>query len=519
MRHIIKKQVVDVSIRNKKEAYRLQQLISDRYRRNITIVLQKAFDKVSREDEVICIDRLEIDLGLITEKEIEKGTWESIIFKIVTEQFDRLKQKTSPEKIIKQQSAITSFVEQWLFYMRKGYLPWNATRFDEGWYQNILHALATDFNLISELRLLIGNDAHSLKRIAFQHREPFLVPLAESLTAESQKLLPGVLNEIIELLLFFRKEADEVEQINKKYLRRQLWIQVLRYAAVQRGKKSTEGIALHLLEVNLVTMQSKVRIPRRFFTADRIIASDIRLWRENRKRSKEQKQYRKKDSIEQKKQTQSTREDLILSPDLRTSESKEKKNILIDTGGFTDDSKSTSNEQSNYPDEFQEEIFVQTAGIVLLHPFLRTFFNKLELLKEDEFISFYHHQKALDLLYYLATGRVTAAEHELVSAKIICGYPLHRPVLEIIDLSVAEISEADQLLIEVVRQWEVLKNSSPDALREGFLQRSGKFFSKNDMVYLQVESGSIDVLLDYLPWNLSIVQLPWMNRVLRVEWR
>jgi hypothetical protein len=36
---------------------------------------------------------------------------------------------------------------------------------------------------------------------------------------------------------------------------------------------------------------------------------------------------------------------------------------------------------------------------------------------------------------------------------------------------------------------------------------------------LQVEGKALDILLDYLPWTLSIVKLPWMKKLLHIEWR
>ena len=75
------------------------------------------------------------------------------------------------------------------------------------------------------------------------------------------------------------------------------------------------------------------------------------------------------------------------------------------------------------------------------------------------------------------------------------------------------------MLQAVIEQWTVLKNTSVEGLREGFLQRKGKLFSKNDNLHLQAETNSIDVLLDQLPWNLSMIKLPWMKRILRLEWR
>ena len=66
--------------------------------------------------------------------------------------------------------------------------------------------------------------------------------------------------------------------------------------------------------------------------------------------------------------------------------------------------------------------------------------------------------------------------------------------------------------------YEIIPDSKNKILK-GFLQRSGKLFSKDDKLYLQVEQSAIDILLDHLPWNLSVIKLPWMPDILRVEWR
>jgi hypothetical protein len=102
---------------------------------------------------------------------------------------------------------------------------------------------------------------------------------------------------------------------------------------------------------------------------------------------------------------------------------------------------------------------------------------------------------------------------------VLCGFPLEKPVEPVESLSPEFLEEADMMLEAAIGQWEILKNTTVSGLREGFLQRPGKLFSRNGNLYLQVERSSIDVLLDYLPWNLSIIILPWMKDILRVEWR
>lgn len=103
--------------------------------------------------------------------------------------------------------------------------------------------------------------------------------------------------------------------------------------------------------------------------------------------------------------------------------------------------------------------------------------------------------------------------------KVLCAYPIEQPVNPDIQLTNEEIAEADDLLTAAIQRWEILKNSSHTALREGFLQRPGKLSQKNGSWHLQVERMSYDMLLDYLPWNLSMILLPWMKDIFRVEWR
>jgi hypothetical protein len=71
----------------------------------------------------------------------------------------------------------------------------------------------------------------------------------------------------------------------------------------------------------------------------------------------------------------------------------------------------------------------------------------------------------------------------------------------------------------VIAQWSILKSTSPDGLRQGFLQRGGKLQTKNEQLYIEIEKNTIDVLLDHLPWNLSLIRLPWSGQIIRVEWR
>jgi hypothetical protein len=181
----------------------------------------------------------------------------------------------------------------------------------------------------------------------------------------------------------------------------------------------------------------------------------------------------------------------------------------------------TGKKKSKGPAEIMggEEIFIENAGVILLHPFLHSFFKILHFVGGGKFRTPELHARALYLIHFMATGRTEAQEHDLVIAKIVCAYPLDEPVDRDVELTETELQEAGNLLTAAIVQWEILKSTSHDGLREGFLQRPGKLHAKGNDVYLQVETGSIDMLLDHLPWNLGIIKLPWMEYILRVEWR
>ncbi|WP_373398980.1 contractile injection system tape measure protein [Algoriphagus halophilus] len=64
-----------------------------------------------------------------------------------------------------------------------------------------------------------------------------------------------------------------------------------------------------------------------------------------------------------------------------------------------------------------------------------------------------------------------------------------------------------------------MKNVSHDAVRETFLQREGSLEHGFSSLVLVVEKKSVDVLLDSIPWGISMVKLPWMKKGIEINWR
>lgn len=171
------------------------------------------------------------------------------------------------------------------------------------------------------------------------------------------------------------------------------------------------------------------------------------------------------------------------------------------------------------PEEAATGLFVNQAGLVILHPFLQPYFAEVRLLEGEAFRNPDAQQTAIYLLHYLATRQIDAPEYELVLPKLLCGWPLNDPVTRGQTLPKAALTEAEHLLQTVINYWEALKSTSPDGLREGFLQRQGKLTQLYEGDWrLQVEQQVIDVLLSRLPWGFNVVKLPWMESMIMVEW-
>ena len=64
-----------------------------------------------------------------------------------------------------------------------------------------------------------------------------------------------------------------------------------------------------------------------------------------------------------------------------------------------------------------------------------------------------------------------------------------------------------------------MRNTSMRAFQESFLNRTG-FIEKTEHEWiLTVEERAYDILLDSIPWSYKLVRLPWMENILKVNWR
>ncbi|MBF9222677.1 contractile injection system tape measure protein [Hymenobacter ruricola] len=166
-----------------------------------------------------------------------------------------------------------------------------------------------------------------------------------------------------------------------------------------------------------------------------------------------------------------------------------------------------------------ETVYIANAGLVLLWPFLVPLFDRLGYLEQRQLKAPDQAERASHLLQFLVTGEEEAPEYLLVLNKLLCGVATARPLARALPLTPAERNTAEGLLQAVITQWQALGNTSVTGLRETFLQRPGKLDFLAERVTLTVETKTVDILVDRLPWSISTIKLPWMPLPLYVTWR
>ena len=165
-----------------------------------------------------------------------------------------------------------------------------------------------------------------------------------------------------------------------------------------------------------------------------------------------------------------------------------------------------------------DALFIDNAGLVLLWPFLASFFQRLGLADSQRFADGAAQQRAVTLLQVLAAADVAPPEPLLPLNKLLCGLAPDAVVGAGLPITDAEIDACQALLAAVVQQAPVLQGMSPDALRGNFLLRSGRLGPRDGHWRLQVERLTHDIVLDRIPWGVQFVKLPWMPTLLQVDW-
>ena len=169
-----------------------------------------------------------------------------------------------------------------------------------------------------------------------------------------------------------------------------------------------------------------------------------------------------------------------------------------------------------------KHIPISNAGLVILFPFLPMLFMRLNMLSQDRrgFNSNESKVRAIFILQHLmASEDREYDEKDLFLNRLLINYPFNEPLPKRMELNQDELNTIDSLLEAAKTSWDKMRNTSTRGFQEAFLRRAG-FIEKTEREWvLTVEERAFDILLDSIPWSYKLVRLPWMENILKVNWR
>lgn len=436
---------------------------------------------------ILSIDRLEIDAGVIAIERFEKDLMD-IVARALEKAIRMPDELSKASHNVQRKTEQESVFEAFIYFLENGRLPWsfrlpeNVTL--EQWVVHYVgqqpaesdfpHFKSSDYHVLSQL---LSHADVALQRLLWQFSENFLHTILLQLSPQRQKIVQSVLLKLRDAI---------VDSPERAIVEEKLWqtaFSITSETFTNTTQLLTQALPKVSKDINATTFSS-------------LVIQVKTIWPEL---------------------TSVT--ELVTGTGADLPVSKETKEPIPEK---TNVNVAILKNKLNSPPEkedvsVKEGFYINNAGLVLLHPFLPMFFKNLGIAIDEGLLQ---PHRALTLLHFLVFGQTPAPEYELTLAKIICNIRVQAPVTSNVSLSEEEKNEAVALLEAVIRHWEALRSTSPDGLRGSFLIRPGKLSMKDDGDWLlQVESNAFDILLDDLPWGLSIIKLPWMQQMLWVEWR
>ncbi|MEB2773759.1 contractile injection system tape measure protein [Algoriphagus sp. D3-2-R+10] len=471
--------------------------------------LEKEFDEFADPSSTLVINELELDCGLLTSENWEEELLQKVIQQVRKELVSSQTEK--PTVLTRKEKA----TEVFFYFLEKGFFPWNSPFSTP---IELEREVILDNAFWGKLSASFQKTVINRDRFNRSFTQKFIIRIFEKLAEKSNPLLLEVVNHFLK-----QSKEKNLKELLDRVLSSSLYQKEISARELLKTLIFSSNEENYLLIANFLGYKLKKDIGfREEFLA---MLSDIQK-PELLPRTRQLLQTIQNDhpDIMEELGVSST-EFRSVSPisDSRKSTDKgiilKSKEMEYPLNSDSSNSSEPKMDKSN-PEKpvIDEDIYVENAGLILLHPFLGGLFSNLQLTENGKFVANREIYLAAKVLQFLVYGENELTENYFVLNKILCGLGVSQ-VLNLDSRLNSEIKdECIELLQEVIGHWAILKNTSVDGLRETFLKRSGKLSQVEKGWKLTVERKTVDVLLDKLPWGLGIIKLPWMNEMLYVDW-
>ncbi len=489
-RHRIRRQIVELAIGAAVQGPAVHQELARPFWDRAVPELEQVFDRAAGPDELLRLDRLELDLGTIggadwpaefRRKMIAELTRSLAQFTAVSETDDDGRGDPRPPEAWR----------QFLFFLAQGRLPWWATALRRRWNEVLPKGSDADWNALRET---ISSDPRARSRLVYSVDDEFLERVFASWSGAPDAA------RVLERLTGTLPGSDA-----RQRWRRGFWMMLLDWVATG-GFRSPRGgpqlvrdlMAMRQMydpEIGPVALR---RSPGDDGAADDWIRAvedgDIpEPWREWWLSKGDAAPFERAVSETHAKAGTLNGRSPVVSPPRAAAPEKKRRAVA------------------------EKAIYLGGAGVILVHPFLEQLFRERRLLEGRSFRGLEARNRAVHLIGFITFGRVDVPEHELVLAKVLCGAALEDPI-EPVQLEDDDVVACDALLRAVLEHWTALRSSSPEWLREQFFLREGKLERADSGWLLTIERHAQDLLLARLPWGYGFVGPPWLTDRIFVRW-
>lgn len=174
--------------------------------------------------------------------------------------------------------------------------------------------------------------------------------------------------------------------------------------------------------------------------------------------------------------------------------------------------------KSERPALLTEGISVNNAGLVLVNGYVKTLFDRLNLLEGNHFKNNEAVDHAVHYLQYVVNGLTHNEEHFLVLNKLICGLHPTQTVSDGLEISEASKTLIDGMIQAIINYWPAIGDCSINGFRGNWLIRDGILREESDRWNLIIEKRAYDILIQQAPFSFGIIKHPWMEKPIHVNW-
>ncbi len=225
--HIIQQQEVEIHFDNLDDAIGIQNRMADLFYEKLQPAMDNLFDELVGKNDFLKLDKLEIDCGILSDKNWEAEWVEHSIRKLRQELISVQDKESAIYSDYSMQAT-----ESLLFFLENGYFPWNNRM---GSIAQMENEVLFDETLISRLKLLLRKSVHATERLSVQFSDQFREKVIREFTARKKKFLQSIMafrenltyykidDSMIEAGLF-RSLADEDFEVSAAQFFSQLYL-------------------------------------------------------------------------------------------------------------------------------------------------------------------------------------------------------------------------------------------------------------------------------------------------------